>query len=84
MKTLMATRAEVIDTVLDNEPTKHNRRLTGTRLICRKPDVIRDLKDPTVIIYMGAYTSEICEQLESMNPTARMIRLDHFAEAGRC
>lgn len=66
--------------VLDNEPSKHDRRLTGTPLICRKPaDALADDDAPTIIVYMGAYTDEICEGLLAIDPRSRLIRLDRFA-----
>jgi SAM-dependent methyltransferase len=70
--------AYTIDAVLDNEPTKQGRRLTGTNLICRSPQVLAGLDGPTVLMYMGAYTDEICDQLQALNPSVRLVRLDTF------
>jgi glycine/D-amino acid oxidase-like deaminating enzyme len=70
-------RAAGVRAVLDNEPTKHHRRLSGSHLICRPPQAI---KDDTVVVYMGAYTEEICRQLKSINPRVRLVRLDQFAQ----
>lgn len=64
--------------VLDNEPSKQNRRLCGTDLICRAPEVLRGMDSPTVLIYMGAYTAEIVAQLKEINPSVRLLRLDSF------
>jgi SAM-dependent methyltransferase len=64
--------------VLDNEPTKQNRRLCGTDLPCVSPEALRDAIEPTVLIYMGAYTQEIVQQLLAINPGTRLIRLDEF------
>jgi SAM-dependent methyltransferase len=70
-----------IRAVLDNEPTKQNRRLSGTSLICKSPSVLKEEANPTVVIYMGAYTEEICAQLKVLQPNATLIRLDQFARA---
>lgn len=67
--------------VLDNEPTKQDRRLCGTDLMCRSPEVLRNEETPTVVIYMGAYTDEIVDQIMGINPGTRLFRLDRFADA---
>jgi len=59
--------------VLDNEKTKHNRRLCGTDLICKSPTVISEEKNPLVLLYMGAYEKEISQQLKEINPNCRII-----------
>lgn len=64
--------------VLDNERTKHNRRLSGTDLICKPPAVIQDQISPLVILYMGAYENEISEQLKTLNPSCKIIRSRDF------
>jgi SAM-dependent methyltransferase len=61
--------------VLDNEPTKHNRRLTGTHLVCRSPTTIVGEDKPTVLIYMGAYSSEISDRLKELEPSVNAVRL---------
>jgi hypothetical protein len=61
--------------VLDNEPTKHNRRLTGTHLVCRSPKTIVGEDKPTVLIYMGAYSSEISDRLNELEPSVNAVRL---------
>jgi SAM-dependent methyltransferase len=70
--------------VLDNEPTKQNRRLCGTELVCRSPEMLREERDPTVVIYMGAYTNEIVAQLQTINPAVRLVRLDEFGKTLAC
>lgn len=60
--------------VLDNERTKHNRRLSGTSLICKPPAVIQEENNPLVILYMGVYENEISEQLKTLNPNCKIIR----------
>ncbi len=65
--------------ILDNEPTKKDRRLTGTEFYVRHPSKISEVAEPVVLIYMGAYTTEICQQLLEINPTVNLIRLDKFA-----
>jgi len=65
--------------VLDNEPTKQGRRLSGTELVCKNPAVLKEEINPTVVIYMGAYTEEICAQLKTLQPNVTLLRLDHFA-----
>jgi len=66
--------------ILDNEPTKLNRRLTGTHLLCSHPEVVSEATNPVVLIYMGAYSNEICKQLVSINPNVKLIQLDKFQQ----
>ncbi|WP_417465973.1 class I SAM-dependent methyltransferase [Kordiimonas sp.] len=74
----------LVEAVLDNEPTKSNRRLSGTNLICRTPSDILPGKDAArVLMYMGAYTEEICSQLLTLNSTVDLMRIDQFANASR-
>jgi len=61
--------------VLDNEPTKHDRRLTGTTLVCRDPATIVGEDGPTVLIYMGAYSAEISDRLRQLEPSVNAVRL---------
>ena len=66
--------------VLDNEKTKIGRRLSGTELITKSPDYIKGLASPSVIMYMGAYSEEISNQLLEINSTVKLLRLDKFME----
>jgi len=66
--------------ILDNEPTKENRRLCGTDLIVKKPSIIEKDTHPIIVIYMGSYTNEICEQLQSLNKNVTLFRLDGYIE----
>ena len=59
--------------VLDNETTKHHRRLCGTNLICKPPTIIAEEKDPLILLYMGAYEKEISQQLKEINPNCRIL-----------
>lgn len=61
--------------VLDNEKTKTDRRLSGTSLVVKTPDIInKDIK-PVVIIYMGAYATEIIQQLRLINSNVVIYNL---------
>jgi SAM-dependent methyltransferase len=63
--------------VLDNSPLKHNKRLYGTNLICRKPEEIAILEKANLRIFLnlGQYNKEISEQLKSLNPSIECIFL---------
>lgn len=62
-------------TVLDNEPTKCGRRLTGTGLRVKNPSVLTGLMNPTVALYMGTYSGEIAAQIKDLEPSANVVRL---------
>jgi hypothetical protein len=50
---------ENITYILDNDPTKQNKRLYGTTLICKSPEVLRDVKEAIVILRAAGYNEEI-------------------------
>lgn len=72
---LSSKQTRKIKCVLDNEPTKVNRRLSGTELIVKNPEEISGDVQPIVLVYMGAYTSEIINQLKSINSNVLIYNL---------
>lgn len=63
--------------VLDNSPLKHNKRLYGTNLICRKPEeIVTPEKDNLrIFLNLGQYNPEVSEQLISLNSNVEIIFL---------
>jgi len=62
--------------VMDNSPLKHNKRLYGTSLICRKPSDIVDGKTSLrVFLNIGQYNEEVKDQLLKIDPTLELIFL---------
>ncbi len=63
--------------VLDNSPLKHNKRLYGTNLICRKPEeiVTNENNDLRVFLNIGQYNSEVYQQLIKINSNIEIIFL---------
>ena len=59
--------------VLDTSSAKESKRLYGTNLISRKPDIIKDVEKTIVICHMGPYTNEIVGHLRHINPTVEII-----------
>lgn len=58
-----------IVSLLDNDPQKQGKRLYGTRLTVCSPKVLRDVKEPVVILKAGVYNKEIKEDiLGNINP----------------
>lgn len=45
--------------LLDNDPTKHGKRLYGTGLTVFSPEILRDVNTPVVILKTGFYNDEI-------------------------
>jgi hypothetical protein len=66
-------RTDRIKSVLDNDLNKINHRLYGTSLFVESPDTVSKIANPNIIVRMGAYSSEIKEQLLSYNSSARFI-----------
>jgi len=62
--------------VLDNSPLKHNKRLYGTNLICRKPEEIVNGKDKVrIFLNLAHYNQEVFEQIKKLDPKAECIFL---------
>jgi len=63
--------------VLDNSPLKHNKRLYGTNLICRKPEeIVTAYKDNLrIFLNLGYYNKEVYKQLTDLNPNIECIFL---------
>lgn len=54
--------------LLDNDVKKQGRRLYGTNLIVKSPQILKDIKSPIVILKAGVYNKEISEDiLENIN-----------------
>lgn len=67
-------RMELIDFVLDNDRSKHGRRLYGTDRLVVPPGHLSDCSNPSVIVVAGTYTSEIVEQINSItNGNVRLL-----------
>jgi ubiquinone/menaquinone biosynthesis C-methylase UbiE len=63
--------------VLDNSPLKHNKRLYGTSLMCRKPEdiVTPDNNKIRIFLNLAHYNKEVFEQLRNINPNIDCIFL---------
>ena len=58
-----------IVSLLDNDPQKQGKRLYGTSLTVRSPKILREVKEPVVILKAGVYNQEIKEDiLGNINP----------------
>lgn len=60
--------------VLDNDPKKHGRRLYGTSLLVQSPAILKNVKDPVVILRAGVFSSEIKRDiLENINANTEFL-----------
>lgn len=56
-----------IQYILDNDENKHNKYFYGTNLLCKSPNIIKDVNNPTIICYIGNYSQEVKTQLSLLN-----------------
>lgn len=64
--------------VMDNSPLKHNKRLYGTSLICRKPEQVLAEKggeNLRVFLNIGQYNDEVSKQLLSIDSKVELVFL---------
>ena len=60
--------------VLDNDPSKQNNRLYGTSLLVNSPQILKDIKNPVVVLKAAMYTEEIKNDIiNNINPKTRFI-----------
>lgn len=52
-----------VEGIIDNDSAKQNKRLYGTRFRVESPVVLRQLNSPIVILQLGAYNSEIKQDI---------------------
>lgn len=63
-----------IVSLLDNDSTKHKKRLYGTDLFCEPPSVLKQIDTATVILRAGGYNEEIKEDIiKNINPNIIFI-----------
>jgi hypothetical protein len=61
--------------VLDNSTAKQNRRLYGTDLLIRSPQMLTEFDDPVVILRTGVFDQEIKNDiLTNINANTRFLR----------
>jgi len=60
--------------LLDNDPNKQGKRLYGTSLTVQSPIVLREVKEPIVILKAGVYNQEIKDDiLVNINPVVTFL-----------
>lgn len=59
--------------ILDNSKLKQNKRLYGTSLYIKNPEIIKNKPNITIILKAGAYTDEITTQLKALNNQVNII-----------
>ena len=62
-----------IEGVLDNDKNKHGKRLYGTDKIVYPPEALEKIENPMVIVRAGTFTSEILDQIRSINPMTEFL-----------
>lgn len=62
-----------ISAAIDNDTDKIGKRLYGTTLKVKSPDVLKDLEHAIVLLYIGNYHEEIKTQLYNINKNITII-----------
>lgn len=61
--------------IIDNSKQKQNKRLYGSELFVQKPEIIKKISNPLVLVNAGQYQKEVESQLKKINKTVQIIRL---------
>lgn len=64
----------LLENVLDNSDQKYNKRLYGTNLIVKKPNLLKTIGKANVIVKVAEYQTEVERQLKQLNNKIRIIR----------
>jgi len=59
--------------ILDNDPNKQGKRLYGTDLFVKSPEILRDIEHGTVLLKTGVYGEEIKKQINEINSNIKFI-----------
>ncbi|MBF0544788.1 MAG: methyltransferase domain-containing protein [Candidatus Riflebacteria bacterium] len=51
--------------LLDNDPNKQEKRLYGTKLFVKSPKILKDIKNPVVILKSGVFNEEIKQDIQN-------------------
>lgn len=62
-----------INHILDNDSSKWEKRLNGTNLFVKSPQLIKNISNPIVILRAGAFQNEIKQQLVDINNQVKII-----------
>ncbi|MFH5191288.1 SAM-dependent methyltransferase, partial [Campylobacter jejuni] len=66
---------EKIINILDNNPSKQEKRLYGTKFIVKSPKILKDQDNSLVILNAGVYNDEIEKDiLENINKNIRILK----------
>lgn len=66
-------KEENIIYVLDNDVSKNEKYLFGTRVKVKNPDILRTVENPVVVVRAAQYREEIVSQLNSINDYIKYI-----------
>ena len=62
----LGLHTDKIQCILDNDETKQDKRLYGTRFIVHSPQKLKTAVAPVVIVYMGPYSKEVISGIEKI------------------
>ncbi len=67
---------EKIINILDNNPSKQEKRLYGTKFIVKSPKILKNRDNSLVILNAGVYNDEIEKDiLENINQKIEILKL---------
>lgn len=69
----MGLNIDKISCILDNDSSKQNKRLYGTNITIKSPNILKDKKKPIVILKISFFDKEISEQIYLLNPNTKIL-----------
>ncbi len=65
---------KLIISILDNDSTKQEKRLYGTNLLVKSPQILKNIDSPTIILNAGVYNEEIKNDiLKNINSSCKFL-----------
>ena len=74
----LGLQTENIICLLDNSEFKQNKRLYGTNLYVKSPNILSDIQKAVVVVDTGKYNDEIIESLLEKHPHIEALSLNSF------
>jgi len=59
--------------ILDNDENKKNKKLYGTSIMVKGPEILSDIKNPIILLRVAQYKEEIYKQIKNINQNAIII-----------
>ena len=69
----MGINENQIINILDNDFNKQEKRMYGTNITVKSPQILKNIDNPIIVLRTGIYNKEIIEEILNINPSVIFI-----------